>query len=201
MLFGRKQTGFVLTALLAVTAILPIHAAVQFASARDSVMRKQCLSNLMKISIALEMYAQDNDGKFPYLTKANIKPGYPSNYGTTVSGELIDKLAPYNKDKQIFYCPTEKNIYDNQANNGFFEIGYYYFCCDSWSTSIISQKGNPKRILMMDIGVIGTRTEGTSGHGYSQANYLFTDGHVQNIPEYRYPDTSLMPNFANPAYN
>lgn len=63
-----KNKGFTLIELLVVIAIIAILAAVLFpifAKAKDNGMRISCLNNMKQLSLALLMYARDNNDIFP----------------------------------------------------------------------------------------------------------------------------------------
>src|SRR3989442_716208 len=62
------KTGFTLIELLVVIAIIAILAAILFpvfAQAREKARQTACLSNMKQLSLALEMYRTDYDGRNP----------------------------------------------------------------------------------------------------------------------------------------
>src|SRR5579871_6111928 len=63
-----KRGGFTLIELLVVIAIIAILAAILFpvfAQARESARTISCASNIRQIGVAILMYVQDNDERFP----------------------------------------------------------------------------------------------------------------------------------------
>jgi prepilin-type N-terminal cleavage/methylation domain-containing protein/prepilin-type processing-associated H-X9-DG protein len=93
----RVLRGFTLIELLVVIAIMAILAGILFpvlASARESARCTRCISNLRQLSMALQMYASDNDGAIPnwwqYTGRGyQIWPQYLSTYYK--SDQLIDE--------------------------------------------------------------------------------------------------------------
>jgi prepilin-type N-terminal cleavage/methylation domain-containing protein/prepilin-type processing-associated H-X9-DG protein len=87
-----KRAGFTLIELLIVVFIISILAAILFpvfGKARDKARQANCQSNVMQLGLALHLYAQDWNGRFP-----------PRN----------DDWSPayrYAKDYQLFMCPID----------------------------------------------------------------------------------------------
>ena len=68
MFTSRTRRGFTLIELLVVIAIIAILAAILFpvfAKAREKARQSQCANNERQIMIAIQMYMQDNNNKFP----------------------------------------------------------------------------------------------------------------------------------------
>jgi prepilin-type N-terminal cleavage/methylation domain-containing protein/prepilin-type processing-associated H-X9-DG protein len=118
-----KKRAFTLIELLVVIAIIAILAAILFpvfAQARESARKTSCLSNVKQISLAVTMYVQDYDERFPMWANAQINGGNPAyDYGATGFGQSDpddpgavyhytgwDKMiAAYVKDRAVFHCP------------------------------------------------------------------------------------------------
>lgn len=94
----KLKQGFTLIELLIVIAIISILAAILFpvfARAREQARKAACQSNLKQLGLAVMMYLQDNDEKYPYARMAGSSGFY-----------WFDVYNPYVKNRQIWVCPT-----------------------------------------------------------------------------------------------
>ncbi len=112
-----KPAGFTLIELLVVIAIIAILAAILFpvfAKAREKARQASCESNLHQMALAMIMYVQDYDQKFPISV-----PGCVSYQGAKPYQWWITTY-PYIKNGQIFMCPSASAdvINDGGACNG-----------------------------------------------------------------------------------
>ena len=94
----HETNGFTLIELLVVMAIIIILAGFLLPSlgrAKEQAIKTSCANNLKQIGFALEMYANDNNGKYPSPVQ-----NYYVNWG------LVSNLwGPYIDDRNVFYCP------------------------------------------------------------------------------------------------
>lgn len=116
---ARKQSnGFTLIELLVVIAIIAILAAILFpvfARARENARKSTCQSNLKQIGTAVRMYVQDYDERFPTGNPSNTTLAYTG--GASWPGWVSNVLEPYEKNADIYYCPSGKG--DDGINGGF----------------------------------------------------------------------------------
>ena len=182
----RQNKGFTLIELLVVIAIIAILAAILFpvfAQAREKARQATCTSNMKQIGIAVQMYAQDNDG---YLLAADKGTSYP--YGARV---WVDFIAPYGVDRNKLFCPSAPAILKTKPTG----IGSYIYntyvsqppasvTCPARIDQII----NPSGLVLIADGDGGnvalaysTLTSVVYRHN-GMANALFFDGHVTPKP-------------------
>jgi prepilin-type N-terminal cleavage/methylation domain-containing protein len=104
---GRR--GFTLIELLVVIAIIAILAAILFpifSAARESARITKCKSNLRQIGMAIKLYVEDYDNKFPDFPWRPGASGGDQHY----FGAAAKMLLPYTKDKSIFRCPSQPRV-------------------------------------------------------------------------------------------
>ncbi|HET6385633.1 MAG TPA: DUF1559 domain-containing protein [Armatimonadota bacterium] len=104
-----RNPGFTLIELLVVIAIIAILAAILlpvFAQAREAARRTQCISNVRQMGMAVMMYVQDNDERFPpRFPNPAAGPGYPCKPCRTADWRPF--VMPYIKNTDIFRCPDD----------------------------------------------------------------------------------------------
>jgi prepilin-type N-terminal cleavage/methylation domain-containing protein len=172
--------GFSLIELLITLALMLILTTMMygFGSARHQRSQKQlCADNLQKIYLALQIYANDFDGRLPQNTNA------------VTSEEVLDELVPrYTADTSIFICPGGR---DSQIPSGEplikNKISYAYYMGYQLNPS----QSPPQFVLMSDRQVNTEpkrageivfspdgKPPGNNHHKYG-GNFLFSDGSVQ----------------------
>ena len=100
--------GFTLIELLVVIAVIAILASLLFpvfARAREKARQTACLSNSKQIGTAWHIYVQDYDETLPLYW-----------YGPTI-GYWHVVLQPYVKNKQLFVCPSARNLTSNAGDS------------------------------------------------------------------------------------
>ncbi len=107
------RRGFTLIELLVVIAIIAILAAILFpvfAKAREKARQASCQSNLKQIALAMLMYLQDWDERFPFEVYCNV-PGFPNmcwdRYMVYFGGNGF--IMPYIKNQDIWNCPSQSD--------------------------------------------------------------------------------------------
>ncbi len=173
----RRRNGFTLIELLVVIAIIAILAAILFpvfARAREKARQTSCLSNVKQLSLGVLMYAQDYDQFLPMsITWGYNQPGY-SNENRCWWGEAV--LQPYLKNRQIFQCPSSKDLghaYPAYALNiNFSKYG------DSLAVTDVNSPAETSYIC--DVGYLST---GVMGKDPSEWNeYQIGHSHYQWYP-------------------
>jgi prepilin-type N-terminal cleavage/methylation domain-containing protein len=132
-----RARGFTLIELLVVIAIIAILAAIiipALSKAREGGMAAVCKGNMRGYSLALPMYLQDNDDRFPdpwalYFSQSNTYPdenGNPQNRWCNGEMDLTQfpqRGGPFFKsyltNAKAYICPTFKRMamsYFGQTN-------------------------------------------------------------------------------------
>ena len=219
---SAPRRGFTLIELLVVMAIISILAAILFpvfSTARGKARDAVCKSNLRQIGLAVSMYAQDNDGLYPYaLDPADIytpqiwdsHPDFQKDFGTIST--IQDALDPYVKSYKLFQCPSDtgfdvedfggfeidpngkpKNAYPSSYRK--FGTSYYYRTQIALEHAGETTFQYPSRLNVLFDGA-GRWHGSFSPLNPEQAmryECLFGDGHVKNISFYTLQDLWGLP--------
>jgi prepilin-type N-terminal cleavage/methylation domain-containing protein len=117
-----KVRAFTLIELLVVIAIIAVLAAILFpvfAQAREKARQTSCASNMRQMNLAIFLYLQDYDERFPLAASA------------TPTGFLNwhDFVDPYVKNQQIWACPSANLPLRNSFGGLICHYGFnaYYF--------------------------------------------------------------------------
>jgi prepilin-type N-terminal cleavage/methylation domain-containing protein len=106
----RKRSGFAFTLieLLVVCAIIAVLSALllpALAGAKARASRAHCLSNLRQAGLSLRMWAQDHEGKFPWMVSAEDGG---SQGASVVATDQYLTLSNELDSPRVLVCPSDK---------------------------------------------------------------------------------------------
>lgn len=200
----RSRNGFTLIELLVVIAIISILAAILFpvfARARENARKTTCASNLRQLGMAIAMYSQDYDENYPVCNFSDTSTGAPPNTHFDSAGKPIflpDLLAPYIKNKGVFFCPTMRAQPDRAS---LYPTDYNFLCIHGWhlffpnydndsegvcTHPVASISRTAEKPMIMCDG-LGEHAGETTGSVYANGklggqNICYVDGHVKFTP-------------------
>lgn len=209
----NKNRGFTLIELLVVVVILGVLLSLLFpviGRANEAGKRATCMNNLRQIGIALQMYADDNDGIFPLLDP----PGWVANgCGPSRNYEnyyhFYALYPKYINDLKTFACPADED--GNEIDRGGRVNWSYYYFIFEWPqdptgagfvvTNIagntrLSQKSASSFPVAMDCQSFEHLNDNNHGRRdigppamINGGNVLFIDGRVKWCSYGTYPST------------
>jgi len=151
---AQAARAFALTELMLIIAIIAVLASLllpALSSAKEQAKLIKCVSNQKQIGLALKLYQDDNNTKFPRLGNAPWEYGggdgnrsYPTFEATLAATNR--PLWPYTRSRELFKCPADRG----------YDIRPYYPPIKSWfATSGTSYNYNwnpgvPTRLPLAD---------------------------------------------------
>lgn len=167
-----------------------------FTTVRANQDRSACASHIKAVSLALVMYAQDNDATLPPVDAAFLMRDEQDNAFGPAHFGWAGAIAPYmHRDGDQYHCPAAPHPQNghNETSNNFTD----YWFNDNLATRRLADIQNSSELLMVGDGNDGVEV---TDPGYSLgalpsawindpskppyrhqggANYAFADGHVQ----------------------
>ena len=189
--FLNIRRGFTLVELLVTIAVVAILAALLFPSISQIVARGKslkCLSNLRQIGGAFHLYANDNNGMFPPL---NAGSGDTSTWMIRLApyvgvNDGVLGLAPLARAVPPFICPewkmdaSRKVSYAVNVNILRPSLNWNYRRMNVPQSStflVVEIAANTDNFNPSIDGDVSRR------HPNKSANFLYVDGHVENLKE------------------
>jgi type II secretory pathway pseudopilin PulG len=170
-----RANGFSLVELLITLALLIVMSVMLwgFGSASHQTKQKnRCQDNLQKVFLAMEIYANDFQGDFPFVSTAQN------------SSQALSVLVPkYSVDTAIFICPGSKDS-PLPAGEPFRErkISYAYYMgrrlTDKTEVLISDRQVNTESKTTNQFAFSNTGKPPGNNHHKFGGNFLFGDGHL-----------------------
>jgi prepilin-type N-terminal cleavage/methylation domain-containing protein/prepilin-type processing-associated H-X9-DG protein len=174
---ASPPAGFALIELLAVAAIVLLLFVLYWGSSTTDNQRRQaqkdCQTNLQKIYMAMDIYANEHAGKFPELA------------GARTAEEPLDALVPrYTVDTAVFICPGSKDP-PLPAGQSFRQhrISYAYYmghrATDAQQVLMTDEQVNAQSKAPGEHAFSSTGKPPGNNHGKLGGNFLFCDGRTE----------------------
>lgn len=174
-----RRAAFSLLELLLVAALLMILTTMYWggsAAKRERSRQAECEQNLQKIFIAMQIYANDQSGKFPVASAAST------------SAEVLDLLVPhYTVDTSVFICPGshDSSLPSGESLKGR-RISYAYYmgrrAADSTEALVTDRQINTLSKQPGQLVFSSTGKPPGNNHQKNGGNLLFCDGHIEATP-------------------
>jgi prepilin-type processing-associated H-X9-DG protein/prepilin-type N-terminal cleavage/methylation domain-containing protein len=202
-----SRRAFTLTELLVTLAIIAVLVGILLSSvqqAQSHALAAQCVSNLRQWGVALNLYANDNNGYFPRRGQGvqpltllqhpgddpshdwfNVLPPYAGQLG--LKDAVAAGAAPKPGDHSIFVCPAAK-----ASTSGPYFLPYAMnMYLSPWNLAQPQSRlgiDNPAQLAFLADGPVSWSSTVPSSQGYSvqarhggRANVCFVDGHVASF--------------------
>ncbi len=200
------KSAFTLIELLVVIAIIAILAAILFpvfAQAKEAAKKTVCLSNMKQLGLGLQLYLGDFDDRMFFRSGfANSRSGL---IATSNANRWWNLLSPYEKNYDIFRCPSDSQPTASKDGNGNLTIQRSYIAISPAESLNFTAIENPTDTTIVTekwgqdyTGLVGDswiepfngdfsvdshdpgRTYKAADRHAKQMNVVFFDGHAKS---------------------
>jgi len=186
---STKQTAFTLVELLTVLAIITTLTTLGLAATRgvtEKTKTTHCLNDLRQVGVAVQLYVGDNSGRFPNTSHQGVAASWTNTLADFLKTNFLGRCCAVPKHRSRLTYAWNDSLADAQG------YGVTAPAFRSPSTTMVvaelatnltgehfhfsGTRGGASRITPNQFrGEVNVTCHGSS------ANYLFADGHVENL--------------------
>lgn len=219
----RRRAGFTLIELLVVVAIIAVLVSLllpALSRGKEFARGAACVSNLRQLALAVHLYADESEDRFPAVWDASVGNGqnsgsdgwmYFMSFGApTRFDPSRGSLYRFAENANLFECPDDRaRSGDSYAMNALLSkatatAGFHAGIALSMlrsasSTCLFLEEAAPQTVNAdsTNDSYHDPRNDHVTGRHRRGANFAFTDGHVSHLRtnEVRYPNVEGDPRF------